>query len=45
MPLARAGRGWRQLASASDGPAQGLYDGYRDCLVVHGKEKVCGSIP
>ncbi len=33
------------LASARVLPAQCLYGAYRDRLVVHGKEKVCGSIP
>jgi hypothetical protein len=33
------------LATASVGAGQGLYGRYRDFLVVHGKEKVYGSIP
>jgi len=33
------------LARASVLPAQSLYGAYRDRLVVHGKEKVYGSIP
>jgi hypothetical protein len=45
MPLAGAGLSQLLLAQASVRPVQGLYGGYRDCLVVHGKEKVYGSIP
>ena len=33
------------LARASVLPVQSLYGAYRDRLVVHGKEKVYGSIP
>jgi hypothetical protein len=33
------------LAAASVTAAQGLYGRYEDVLVVHGKEKVYGSIP
>ena len=45
MALVRAGLGQRQLLSASVSPSQALYGCYRDFLVVHGKEKVYGSIP
>jgi hypothetical protein len=41
----RAASGLSPLASASVLPAQSLYAAYRDCLLVHGKEKVYGSIP
>jgi hypothetical protein len=41
-----AGEGWPgQLLSATVSPSQALYGCYRDFLVVHGKEKVYGSIP
>ena len=39
MPPVRACRGQQQLVPARVGAVQGLYGGYRDCLVVHGKEK------
>ena len=45
MALAGAGLSQLLLVPASVRPVQGLYGGYRDCLVVHGKEKVYGSIP
>jgi hypothetical protein len=41
----RADLGSSPLARASVLPAQSLYGAYRDRLVVHGKEKVYGSIP
>lgn len=40
-----AGLGHRQLLRASVNPAQELSGGYRNRLVVHGKEEVCGSLP
>jgi hypothetical protein len=40
MALAGAGFSQLLLAGASVRPVQGLYGGYRDRLVVHGKEKV-----
>ena len=43
--LASARRSLRPLAWASVRAAQSLYGRYRDLLVVHGKEKVYGSIP
>jgi len=45
MALARAGLSQLLLVPASVRPVQGLYGGYRDRLVVHGMEKVYGSIP
>jgi hypothetical protein len=45
MALAAAGLSQLLLAPATVRPGQGLYGGYRDCLAVHGKEKVYGSIP
>ena len=45
MPPAGASGGQPPLATASVGAGQGLYGRYRDLLVVHGKEKVYGSIP
>jgi hypothetical protein len=42
IPPAKACRGHCQLASASAEPVQSLYGGYRNRLVVHGKEKVYG---
>ena len=45
MPPAGASGGQPPLARASVGAGQGLYGRYRDFLVVHGKEKVYGSIP
>jgi hypothetical protein len=45
MPPAGAGGGQLPLATASVAAGQGLYGRYRDFLVVHGKEKVYGSIP
>jgi hypothetical protein len=44
-PPVRACRGQRQPAPAGVEAVQGLYGGYRNPLVVHGKEKVYGSIP
>jgi hypothetical protein len=40
MALAGAGLSQLLLVPASVRPVQGLYGGYRDRLVVHGKEKV-----
>ena len=37
--------GQRVLLRASVYAAQAICSGYRDSLVVHGKEKVYGSIP
>jgi len=45
MPLAGACIGPRVLVRASVYAAQAVCGGYRDSLVVHGKEKVYGSIP
>ena len=45
MQPVEADRGSPPLACASVLPAQSLYGAYRDRLVVHGKEKVYGSIP
>jgi hypothetical protein len=45
MPPAGASGGQPPLATVSVGAGQGLYGRYRDFLVVHGKEKVYGSIP
>jgi hypothetical protein len=45
MPPAGDSGGQPLLETASVGPGQGLYGRYRDVLVVHGKEKVYGSIP
>jgi hypothetical protein len=45
MVLARAGVSQLLLVPASVRPVQRLYGGHRDCLAVHGKEKVYGSIP
>jgi hypothetical protein len=45
MPPAGASGGQPPLATASVEAGQGLYGRYRDFLVVHGKEKVYGSIP
>ena len=45
MPPAQASAGRSLLAAASAGTGQGLHGRYRDFLVVHGKEKVYGSIP
>jgi hypothetical protein len=41
----RAGPGSSPLALASVLPVQSLYGAYSGLLVVHGKEKVYGSIP
>ena len=43
--LAGACRCWRLLLRVSVLPGQRLYKDLRDFLVVHGKEKVYGSIP
>ncbi len=45
MPPVRASWGQRLLAAASVRAGQALYGRYSDALVVHGKEKVYGSIP
>jgi len=45
MVLVSASMGQRQLLRATVSPAHALCVGYRDSLVVHGKEKVYGSIP
>ena len=45
MRLARASGGQCLLAAASVRAGQGIYGGYSDALVIHGKEKVYGSIP
>jgi len=45
MPPAGASEGQPPLGPASVGACQGLDGRYRDALVVHGKEKVYGSIP
>jgi hypothetical protein len=45
MLPAGASEGQPPLATVSVGAGQGLYGRYRDFLVVHGKEKVYGSIP
>jgi hypothetical protein len=45
MPLAWASGGQPLLAAASVWAGQCLYGHYRDALVVHGREKVYGSIP
>jgi hypothetical protein len=45
MPLGRASLSLSLLARACVEPAQRLYGDYRNRLVVHGKEKVYGSIP
>jgi hypothetical protein len=45
MPPVWASGGQRLLAAASVWAGQCLYGHYRDALVVHGREKVYGSIP
>jgi hypothetical protein len=45
MPPVRAVGGQAAPAEARVSAGQGLYGSYRDALVVHGKEKVYGSIP
>ena len=45
MPPVRASWGQRLLAGTSVRAGQVLYGRYSDALVVHGKEKVYGSIP
>lgn len=45
MPPVRAVRGQSPLVRASVSAGRGPYGDYRDFLVVHGNEKVYGSIP
>ncbi len=45
MPPVGACHGWWQLALASVRPAEGLCGDCRSRVVVHGKDKVYGSIP
>jgi len=45
MVLVSASMGQQQLLRATVSPAHALCVGYRDSLVVHGKEKVYGSTP
>jgi hypothetical protein len=45
MQLSGASQSQAQPAGASVCAGQALYEALRDLLVVHGKEKVYGSIP